>query len=1072
MPRVVKEPESLQPQQTEAISKLLEQVLTSDGTTIHDTVLMRALSADAPSIRATGLKAGVLMVRGPGSSKAVELMAVFDDLLDKESGPAHFTYGILSLYGELGRNLGSAPLEKLLARLDGQLSSESESVGKGAARGLAAALDGALDSGMVELEDVQQRAQAGLEAAAAANTASESRAAAFRVGAACAAAGAELLQAWGVVTRLFELVASGGGPEHCREAALLAIDQLCLRLRSRFEPYLLPQLEAKVIAMYADKDRKVVDAAAKVVRTLVTGLNPLAVKLVLPALYRGMEVTCAWRTKEACIQALGLLAQHAPSSTGPCLQEAMPKLVECLNDSNAKVQAAAAAVIPVIITCVDNPETQTLKKDLAGAIIDPKTTGFCLEQILTTTFVNSMDGTSLAFIMPVIIRGLRDPTYDLVKKAVTCAGNMCALIKSPSDIAPFLPAIMTEIAKCLEHSSPDVREGAADAKARLEAGAGGRVDPSARPTAVAARIAAGLGGGAAPAELRTHAGDLGAAWMEIELGGAVNSTLFDSAPAKLAALLADELQGYEVPAAALAAAAAAAVGDFRQRLSESARSILADDVERGIKDSYALDVQNCILAFAGRVLLKGCDLRFERGHRYGIVGQNGTGKTTLLNRMAAKDINSFDMGLKVHYIRHEVSDAGELDVHQYMQREGPAGCTPSDIEATLNDVGFPESLQAAAVSTLSGGWKMKLSIALSILHKPELLLLDEPTNHLDRNAIDWLTKHLVGLEGVTILLVSHDYDFLDEVATDIAHYDNGGKAGNPCRLVYYRTGFKGFQKLKPEIVAGLPTAAKTMGAVGGGASESESESESDGSLVDGVDGMSMGATIDHVDALIASGQVLPIRFPDPGKPEGIRTFRKPVMTLKDVSFKYDDTDKLILSKASATVTLGSRAVLVGANGAGKSTFLKLMVGDLEPNEGAGELWKHHALRLSYIAQHSLYHLEDHLNGTPQSYIQERFRQGQDRELSLMKTLQLTDDEKEEMKETTKVCEVIGRQQQGLHVESARHTPHTRTPAHPRPPRTRTPAHPCTRAPAHRSAPRRTPAFALSAASALPAALLS
>ena len=403
-----------------------------------------------------------------------------------------------------------------------------------------------------------------------------------------------------------------------------------------------------------------------------------------------------------------------------------------------------------------------------------------------------------------------------------------------------------------------------------------------------------------------------------------------------------------------------------------------------------------------------CDLRFERGHRYGIVGQNGTGKTTLLNRMAAKDINNFDMGLKVHYIRHEVSDAGELDVHQYMKREGPAGCTPADIATTLDDVGFPESLQAAGVSTLSGGWKMKLSIALSILHRPELLLLDEPTNHLDRNAIDWLTKHLVGLEGVTILLVSHDYEFLDAVATDIAHYDNGGKAGQPCRLEYYRTGFKGFQKLKPEIVAGLPTAAKTMGAVGGGLSESESESDSES------DGSSshLGATIDHVEALIASGQVLPIRFPDPGKPEGIRTFRKPVMTLKDVSYKYDNTDKLILSKACATVTLGARVVLVGANGAGKSTFLKLMVGDLEPNEGAGELWKHHALRVSYIAQHSLYHLEEHLNGTPQSYIQERFRQGQDRELSLMKTLQLTADEKEEMKETTKVCEVIGRQQKG------------------------------------------------------------
>ena len=282
---------------------------------------MRALSADAPSIRGTGLKAGVLMVRGPGSSKAVELMAVFDALLDKADLPAHFEYGILSLYGELGRNLGSAPLEKLLNRLDGQLSSESESVGKGAARGLAAALGGALDSGMVELEDVQQRAQAGLDTAAAANTAAEARAAAFRIGAACAAAGAELLQEWGVVTKLFQLLSGeSAATENSREAALLAIDQLCLRLGKRFEPYLLPQLEARVIAMYADKERKVVDAAAKVVKTLVTGLNPLAVKLVLPALYRGMEGACAWRTKEACIQALGLLAQHAKVETGPCLQ--------------------------------------------------------------------------------------------------------------------------------------------------------------------------------------------------------------------------------------------------------------------------------------------------------------------------------------------------------------------------------------------------------------------------------------------------------------------------------------------------------------------------------------------------------------------------------------------------------------------------------------------------------------------------------------------------------------------------------------------------------------------------------
>jgi hypothetical protein len=178
---------------------------------------------------------------------------------------------------------------------------------------------------------------------------------------------------------------------------------------------------------------------------------------------------------------------------------------------------------------------------------------------------------------------------------------------------------MLEIAKCLEHSSPDVRDGAANAKEKLEAGAGGRADPSARPSAVATSIAAGFSAAAAPAEVLRYAGDVGAAWLESELGGAVNSTLFDSAPAKLAALLAEELAGYQAAAPGpTAAAATAAVGVFRTLLSASAQSILADDAR-----SYALDVQNCILAFAGRVLLKGCDLRFERGHRYGIVGQNG-----------------------------------------------------------------------------------------------------------------------------------------------------------------------------------------------------------------------------------------------------------------------------------------------------------------------------------------------------------------------------------------------------------------------------------------------------------------
>jgi len=430
-----------------------------------------------------------------------------------------------------------------------------------------------------------------------------------------------------------------------------------------------------------------------------------------------------------------------------------------------------------------------------------------------------------------------------------------------------------------------------------------------------------------------------------------------------------------------------------------------------------LELPNIILAFAGRVLLRRADIRFERGKRYGLIGQNGVGKTTLLNRLAAKDINGFPQDLRVWYIRHEVQCEDGIDVRSYMRAMAPAGMgTDETVVSILEDVGFPEMLQTSGVSQLSGGWKMKLSIALSMLNRPELLLLDEPTNHLDRSAITWLTKHLLSLEGVTIALVSHDYEFVEEVATDIVHYDNLGQAGKPCLFTYNPMKFKQFQKLKPEIAAGLPTADKamqTMGKLADGNVDGLAD-EVDNLSVDGSQSSSSAPsdTLGKVEKMMESGQILPIRFPDPGKPEGIRTFRKPIMTISGIHFKYPETERWVLTNASATVTLGSRAVLLGANGVGKSTFLKLLIGDLEPTEGKGEMWRHHNLRLSYIAQHSLHHLEDYLQSTPINYIQERFRQGLDSELAKLKTVALTEEEVEQRKDLGNVAEVVGRAKRG------------------------------------------------------------
>lgn len=182
--------------------------------------------------------------------------------------------------------------------------------------------------------------------------------------------------------------------------------------------------------------------------------------------------------------------------------------------------------------------------------------------------------------------------------------------------------------------------------------------------------------------------------------------------------------------------------------------------------------------------------------------------------------------------------------------------------------------------------------------------------------------------------------------------------------------------------------------------------------------------------MIAAGLIRPFIFPDPGKPEGIRTFRKPIMTLKDINFKYPETEKYVVEKCTATLTLGSRAVIVGGNGSGKSTVLKLLIGDLEGEEGKGEAWKHHNLRQAYVAQQSLHHLEDFVQVTPVHYIQERFRQGLDAELGKLKTTLITEEDQAAMKEPGAVYEVVGRTQKGKNMWYADCPRHGPTPCDP------------------------------------------
>merc|ERR1712087_613640 len=295
------------------------------------------------------------------------------------------------------------------------------------------------------------------------------------------------------------------------------------------------------------------------------------------------------------------------------------------------------------------------------------------------------------------------------------------------------------------------------------------------------------------------------------------------------------------------------------------------------------------------------------------------------------------------YVECDVSAThAELSCVDFVHMDLPDK-SKEEIAAMMTSVGFKEDLMYGPVGSLSGGWRMRLALSRAMLKEPELLLLDEPTNHVDVHGVAWLTKYIQDLSGKAIssMIVSHDTAFLDAVAQDCVHYEKNRK------LKVYKGNLSEFVKLVPEAKAYY-----------------ELESEN-----------------------------VAFSFPDPGMLEGVTSKTKALIKMTDVSFKYPTRDVNTLNNVSVQVSMASRVAVIGVNGAGKSTMIKLMVGEIEPNdEGAPKIVKHPNMRLAYVAQHAFHHIESHLELTPTQYIEWRFQGGMDREGAAKNYLELTEEE--------------------------------------------------------------------------------
>ncbi|KAJ3823477.1 P-loop containing nucleoside triphosphate hydrolase protein [Lentinula raphanica] len=419
----------------------------------------------------------------------------------------------------------------------------------------------------------------------------------------------------------------------------------------------------------------------------------------------------------------------------------------------------------------------------------------------------------------------------------------------------------------------------------------------------------------------------------------------------------------------------------------SAAGVLVSDVKaRDIKiDQYTL-------SFHGRLLIEGAEIALNYGQRYGLLGENGSGKSTFLQSIAERDIE-IPEHIDIYLVRGEVEPSNvnavefivasarakveklekyieELSVSDDPDAELALDAAYEELEeldpstfetkaaSILHGLGFGQEMMKKATKDMSGGWRMRVALARALFVKPHLLLLDEPTNHLDLGAVVWLEAYLSTYNHI-LVITSHSQDFMDSVCTNIMDLTFKKK------LVYYTGNYTTYVRTKKENEVNQMKAyqkqqdeiqhIKKFIASAGTYANLVRQAKSKQKILDK---MEAAGLIEKIEArklgeqlmrrmLIVYPAAKQLRF----NFEDIRKLPPPIIAFDEVAFSYSGKkEDYLYQKLSFGIDMDSRIAILGANGAGKSTLLHLITGALQPVEGT--ISKHSALKLAKYSQHS------------------------------------------------------------------------------------------------------------------------
>ena len=778
-----------------------------------------------------------------------------------------------------------------------------------------------------------------------------------------------------------------------REGAMFALGAIFERFppRQRISEVIFLLQEQGLVACaldaLADKQAAVREGARYALDVLFSHLSPESKVfglLPLLATYLG-KTTGKWQGTVGAYELIGRMADKAKigmesreaEKEKEVLREAMGKRLEFLipvvengmHDLKSEVEKQALKTMNSLTTLLQNDDVAPRIPLLVEAMRDPSTEAQkkAIHALSQTTFVTEVTSPVLAMLTPLLERALNTPTttQEVLRQTSIVIENLTKLVHDPIEARTFLPRLKNGVQAVRDRASlPEVREVGQRAYAVMKKAMGGDAEALAviertkleDVLAVLEKEVQKSGG------LLNYPGDTevwahGKTFVSQMVAEDVNQRALERITQNTVPYLQPLMDNAEAVSESM----------FKFYVEEDNRKfgapIKEDDGEVEIVNA------NFSLGYGGMLLLSHTNLRLLKGHRYGLCGRNGAGKSTLMRSIANGKLEGFPPFEEVRtcFVEHNQGEDADLTILEYCLRD-PAlqGEDQANVSAVLEEVGFtsgPEGRQQEKVGSLSGGWKMKLALARAMLMRADVFLLDEPTNHLDVANVRWLEDYLKKHTEITSLIVSHDSGFLDEVCTDIYNYETK-------KLVLYRGNLSEFVKKKPEAKSYYTLTASQA----------------------------------------------QFKFPPPGILTGVKSNTRSILRMTNSTFTYPGAAKPSLQEVTCSLSLSSRVAIIGPNGAGKSTLIKVLTGEVIPQQGKVE--KHPNLRIGYIKQHALEHVEMHMEKTPNQYLQWRYANGDDREVLMKQTRILTEEDQEQMdtpidlgdgKGPRKIEALIGRQ---------------------------------------------------------------